>query len=136
MLFPVTIALKRWLNGGQEDACTFSEETSVEGMKEQAGESPAEGKNLGACCERGRKNVLLDFQALLERKVFAVDLDVEFSVILFSETNLLSCCIGNKVKKTHEVHGHNGQEEDLLAATLDSSFLCCILFVNKNNYVF
>lgn len=44
--------------------------------------------------------MLLDFQAVLERKVFAADPDAEFPVTLFSETNLLSCWIGNKVEKS------------------------------------
>lgn len=64
--------------------------------------------------EKGKeKNMLLGFQAVLERKVFAVDPDVEFSVTLFSETNLLSYWIRNRVEKTHEVPGHNGHMDTM-----------------------
>lgn len=43
---------------------------------------------------------------------------VEFSVTLFSETNLPSCWIRSKVEKRHVMHGHNGQGGDLLTAPL------------------
>lgn len=59
------------------------------------------------CLLRKGREMLLGFQGVLERQMF-VDLDsVEFSVILFSETNLLNCWIGIKVEKRHAMHGQS-----------------------------
>lgn len=83
--------------------------------------------------KRKEKNILLDFQAVLERKVFAVDPDAVFSVTLFSETDLLSCWLGKK-PMTYMDKWVRGRFVD--SSSFDSTFLCCILFVNRSNYLF
>lgn len=68
-LFPFVIALKRWQSGGQEGClpCPVLKIGGVDGREQGEGE-PSRRQKLHACSERRGREILLDFQGVLERR--------------------------------------------------------------------